>query len=139
MRTIGELLRQMVFTLPEESVEVREPPYLLLENMAIGRDLFGWKLYYTKSGRKTKEFLECRSEEEARYLKLLIDSGLRDIHVPKDDEYLKNILPELEQIKARIDEIINPTLVTIYDPAIRARLKFEVFQEVNFPGEIEEI
>ncbi len=129
MKTIGDFLRARILPLPEESLDMRETPYLFLDNMRIVKEIWGWKIFYTKSGRKKEEFLECRSEEEARYLKALIDSGLREIPVPKDDEYLKSILPELERVKARIDEILHQYMDTIRDRSAREQLRREVYED----------
>jgi len=105
-------------------------PYSYLENMEIVRDLFGVKIYYTKLGRKSRAFLECRSEEEARFIKVFNDAGMTEIYVPKDNEYLKNILPELEKLKEKTDEIINSYLETILNRNLKARLRHEVFMEI---------
>ena len=122
MKTLGEFYREKVLShkgkatkiLPDGSGEIK-----------IEQDLFGWKLY---SGKK---FIECRSEEEARYLKIFLDAGLTEICVPKDDEYLKSVLPELEKSKAKTDAIINSYLEAILDRRIRERVKQEVFAEIT--------
>ncbi|OGW13811.1 MAG: hypothetical protein A3G93_05040 [Nitrospinae bacterium RIFCSPLOWO2_12_FULL_45_22] len=109
----------------------REAPYSSLENMKIERDLFGWKLYYTRVGRKKRRFLECRSREEARYLRVFFDAEMPEVYVPKDDEYLRSILPELERLKTRMDEIINSYLETVLNRKIRERVRSEVFMELT--------
>lgn len=122
MKTLGEFYREKVLShkgkstkiLPNGSGEIK-----------IEQDLFGWKLY---SG---KEFFECRSEEEARYLMVFLDAGLTEVYVPKDDEYLKSILPDLEKLKAKIDGVINSYLETILNRRIRERVKQEVFAEIT--------
>ncbi|MBA2123978.1 hypothetical protein B9J78_03455 [bacterium Unc6] len=124
IKIIGEFYKVKVLTLPKKSLVKRELPNNSGE-IKIDRDLFGWKLY---SG---KDFIECRSEEEARYLKVFLDAGLREIRIPKDDEYLKNILPELEKLKARTDKIINSYLETVLDRKIRARVRHEVYMEIT--------
>lgn len=129
MKTIGDFLRARILTLPEESLDVRESPYIFLENMKIVREIWGWKIFYTRPSRKKELFIECRSEEEARYLYSLIDSGLREIPVPKDDEYLKSILPELERVKARIDEILHYYMDTLRNRSDRQQLRREVYEE----------
>ncbi len=122
MMTLGEFYKERILThkplikkkLPSNSEEIR-----------IGRDLFGWKLY---SG---KDSLECRSEEEARYLKIFLEAGLDEARIPKDDEYLNAILPELETLKSKIDAIINSYLETILDKNIRMQLKHQVWAEIS--------
>jgi len=124
MKGLGEFYREKVLTLPNKSLIKRVLPDNS-DDIKIERDLFGWKLY---SG---KDFIECRSEEEARYLKVFLDAGLREIRVPKDDEYLQNILPELERLKTRIDEIINSYLESILDCRIREKLRHEVYMDIT--------
>jgi len=123
MKLIGEFYREKVLSLPKRKLSKKELSDHSGE-IKIERDLFGWKLY---SG---KNFTECRSEEEARYLKVFLVLGLEKIYVPKDDVYLKEILPELERLKTRTDEILNSYLETILDRKVRERLKREVYMEV---------
>lgn len=124
MKRLGEFYREKVLTLPNKSLIKRVLPNNSGE-IKIERDLFGWKLY---SG---EDFVECHSEEETRYLKVFLDAGLREINVPKDDEYLQNILPELERLKTRIDEIINSYLESILDRKIREKLRHEVYMDIT--------
>jgi hypothetical protein len=123
MKLIGEFYKEKVLSLPKKKLSKKE----LQDNsgeIRIERDLFGWKLYWGKN------FLECRSEEEARYLKIFLDLGLDKVYIPKDDVYLKEILMELEKLKSKTDEILNSYLETILDRRIRERLKHEVYMEV---------
>ena len=69
MKTLGEFYKEKVLShknlinrkLPENS-----------DTIKIERDLFGWKLY---SG---KNFIECRSEDEGRFLKVFLEAVIRD-------------------------------------------------------------
>jgi hypothetical protein len=124
MKTIGEFYREKVLSLPKKSLSKIELPDNYGE-IKIEKDLFGWKLY---SG---KNYIECRSKEEARYLRVFLDSGMKRICVPKDDEYLRTILPELERLKMKIDEILNSYLETILNRRIRQRVRHEVFIELT--------
>jgi len=122
MKTLGEFYKEKV--LSHKNLITRKLP----ENsdiIKIERDLFGWKLY---SG---KNYIECRSEDEARYLKVFLESGMTKVRVPKDDEYLKTVLAEVEALKSKIDRIINSYLESILDANIRKRLKHEVWSEVS--------
>lgn len=131
MKTIGEFYREKVLSLPEESLSDVELP-LNSGGIRIDKDLFGWKIYYTKLGRKTQNFIECRSEEEARYLKVFLEAGMTtSVCLPKEDEYLKSILPELEGLKEKIDRIVNSYLETVLDRRIREKVKHEVFMEIT--------
>lgn len=124
MKRLGAFYREKVLSLPKKSrVEIELPSGS--GEIQIERDLFGWKLY---SG---KDFIECRSEEEARFLKVFLDAGLNEVFVPRDDEYLKNILGELEELKTKIDEIINSYLETILSRKIRAKVRHEVYMEIT--------
>ncbi|MCK4760745.1 MAG: hypothetical protein KAW12_01000 [Candidatus Aminicenantes bacterium] len=89
----------------------------------VEKDLFGWKLYLGKS------FIECSSGEEARYMKVFFDTGKPEVDVPADKEFLKSIVPELERLKRRMDEIINFFVDTIRSRKIREQIKYEVYQE----------
>ncbi len=131
MKRIGAFYKEKVLSLPEQSRILREMPSSFLENMEIVRDLFGWKIYYTNLGRKSRAFIECRSEEEARYLKILNDSGMTKIYVPEDGEYLKNVLPELERLKTRTEEILNEHLYGILSRKMRQHLRFAVYMELT--------
>lgn len=121
MKTLGEFYREKI--LPRNDLVTREIHGSSDEVKAV-QDLFGWRLFAGKSP------IECRSEEEARYLKILLEAGMTSIDVPEDDEYLRSIIPELEDLKTRIDEILNSYLETILDRKIRQRLKHEVFMEL---------
>jgi len=123
MKTIGEFYREKVLSLPKKVLSKKEMPNDSGE-IKVEKDLFGWKLYAGKN------FIECRSEEEACYLKIFMDLGVQEIFVPKDDRDLKSVLPELERIKTKIDEILNSYLETILDRKVRERLKHEVYMEV---------
>ncbi|MEW6006832.1 MAG: hypothetical protein AB1595_01585 [bacterium] len=126
---IGEYYKEMVLSLPKNSlkkIELLDPP----DDIRIEEDLFGWKLSYTKSGRKKEYFMECRSKDEAFYLKILFDLGMREVYIPKNEEYLKGILPELERLKARTDEVLDSYARGLLDPKLRERLKSAVYMEV---------
>jgi len=101
-------------TLPESSEEVR-----------VERDLYGWRLY---SGRKS---IECESESEAKYLKVWLETGVRKVKMPKDENYLKNIVPELEAKKKKIGAIINSYLSSILDIKLRNRILHQLWQHLT--------
>lgn len=64
-------------------------------------------------------------------LKIFLESYVTELYVPKDDAYLKSILPELETLKTKTDRFINSYLETIFNRKIRERLKYEVYMEVT--------
>ena len=91
----------------------------------IEQDLYGWRLYY--SG---KRYIRCSSTEEARYLKIFLELGLNEVKVPKDNKYLKDILPEIESLKTKIAETINSYLESIVDTKTKAKIGHQLWVEV---------
>ncbi|HOP47352.1 MAG TPA: N-6 DNA methylase [Desulfobacteraceae bacterium] len=87
------------------------------KEVAIENSLFGWKIV---SGKKA---VHCVNEEEARYLKVWIDSGLmEEVKVPTDQKYLQSILPELEKMQARILKVISDHIDSISSQKIRKEI-----------------
>lgn len=129
MKLIGEIYKEKVLSLPRKQRKKFEIP-LHSGTTKIENDFFGTKLYYRKLGRKSEEFIECRSEEEARYIKIFMDLEEREIFIPKDLKLIEEIVPELEYLKRRTDEIMNGYLRTIMRKAYREKLKFMVYREV---------
>jgi hypothetical protein len=121
MKTLGEFYREYI--VGRDDLTIRE----FLEyngECEVVKDLFGWKLY---SGIHS---IECRSGEEARFLKVFLDAGMHEVSVPTDDNYLKQILPELEQLKKRTDEIIGLYVDGVLSSKIKERVRREVYQEL---------
>lgn len=50
--------------------------------------------------------------------------------MPKDENYLKNIVPELEKTKERVDEIVEDYLSSILDTKIRDKISHQVWMEI---------
>ena len=130
MKTIGEYYKETVLSLPEKERNLRELP-VNERNLRIDRNLFTWRIYYKRYGRKTPRFIECATEEEARYLKVFMDAGVSKIYVPKNLEYLKSILPELEDLKAEHDKIINDGVKYILNRKTREKIKHGVWMELT--------
>ena len=83
----------------------------------IDNSLFGWRIL------AGKDFIQCENEQEARYLKVWLDAGLSDeVKVPNDEKYLKRILPELENLQARISKIISEHLESITSQKLQAKV-----------------
>lgn len=122
MKFLGRFYKET--TSGRSDLQTRHMPADFKEETKVERDLFGWKLY---SG---KHFIECRSQEEARYLKVYFDLGMEKVAVPEDDNYLKTILPELEYLKRRADEIIGTYVDGILKRGLKERVKREVYQEI---------
>ena len=121
MRTLGEFYRDEV--LPHKPLVKKQlPPQM--DKIEVVKDLFGWKLY---SG---KEFIDCRSEDEARFLKVFLDVGMKEIKVPKDDKILKEIVPKLERLKRNIDEVIEEHADGLLNRCLKEELRSRVWQEL---------
>ena len=123
MKTLGEFYKEKVLS-RDDLIEVELQRNI--GDIRIEKDLFGWKLY---SG---KEFVNCRSEEEARFLKVFFEIGVMDICVPRDNEYLKSILPELEILKKETDEIIEMNIDGILSTKLRERLRSAIYMELMY-------
>ena len=121
MKTLGEFYREQVLTYPR--LTTRELPDGS-EGVQMTKELFGWVLMV--NGRK----VECRSEEEARFLKVFLEAGMMEISVPDDDTYLRRILPELERLKARTDEIIEENLATVLNRKVREQVRHMVYAKL---------
>jgi hypothetical protein len=96
----------------------------LSEPVRVEQELFGWRLY---SGKK---YIKCSSEPEARYLKVWLETGLEKVKIPKDENYLISIVPELEKTKERVDEIVEDYLSSILDTKIRDKISHQVWMEI---------
>jgi len=51
--------------------------------------------------------------------------------VPKDENYLKDIVPELEELKKKTDEVFDNYLSSIVNTRIQQRLLHQLWQEVT--------
>jgi hypothetical protein len=119
--TLGNFYREKVLT--HKPLRSRSLPKVLGE-VKLEQELFGWRL---SSGR---EHVDCGSEAEARYLKVWLEAGLDSVKIPKDEAYLGEIVPELESLKQKTDEIFEDYLGSILDSKLRQRLLHQLWQEV---------
>ncbi|MCL0103168.1 N-6 DNA methylase [Dehalococcoidia bacterium] len=119
--TLGKFYREKV--LSRKPLVKRTLPPALAE-IRLEQDLFGWRLSW---GR---QHLACTSEPEARYLKVWMEAGLDTVKVPKDEDCLKAIVPELEALKQKTDEVFENYLGSILDPRTRQRLLHQLWREV---------
>lgn len=103
MKTIGQMYKEKVLSLAEaQRVLVELPPDGAPARVV--QDLFSWKL---QAGRRSRV---CRSQDEARYLRVSLDAGMSEVYVPTDDAYLARIVPGLERLKAGSMRWWTPTL-----------------------------
>ncbi|MEW6162872.1 MAG: N-6 DNA methylase [Nitrospirota bacterium] len=77
---------------------------------------FGWLL---SSG---KDHIECLTEAEAEYLKIWLESGIEEVKVPKDESYTSKILPELKDLKEKIDQIISDHISSITSQKLQKKI-----------------
>ena len=121
MQTLGEFYKEKILIRADLiSIELPERDG---ENEIV-KDLFGWKLY---SGKNS---MECNSEEEARYLKVFLDAGMDEVFIPTNKDFLNKIVEDLENLKTKIDKIINLHLSAVFNRSIKERVKHEVYQEI---------
>lgn len=73
--TLGKFYREKI--LSQKYLQAKKLPKHT-EKIWIEQDLYGWRLY---SGKK---HIDCDSENEARYLKVWLESGLDKVKIPKD-------------------------------------------------------
>jgi type I restriction enzyme M protein len=118
--TFGEFYKEKVLTqkrsrtkkLPEGSGKIK-----------IEQLLQGWRLY---SGKK---YVECESEAEARYLKAFVGTGIDKVKVPSEAIVLQ-ILPELENIRAKIDSVVDSYLESIISEKTRLALQHHIWAKL---------
>ncbi|MGE5692366.1 MAG: hypothetical protein ACM3YF_01135 [Candidatus Zixiibacteriota bacterium] len=122
MKTFGEFYREDVLT-KKPLVKRVLPPQS--DDIKVVKDLFGWKLH---SG---KQFIDCRSEEEAKFLKIFLEVGFEEVKVPKDDKILKELLTELEEMKQVADELIEEQAEGLFSRRIKEELRHRVWQELT--------
>ncbi len=122
MKTLGEFYKEKI--LGRKDLVTRElPPNC--PQAKVEKDLLGWKVCTEKGP------IPCRSDVEARFLKVFLEAGMTEVCVPRDEEYLRSILPELEKLKSRVEEILSHYLDAISDRRIRERLRREVYEEIT--------
>lgn len=123
MQLLSEYYKEKVLSLSKRKLASRELP-TADGDVRIEQDLFCWRLY---SGKK---YLECRSEEEAKYLMVFMTSGQNEIFVPKDDLYLKEILPQLLYLKKRHDELIEDKVDGLISLKMQNRARSKVWSDI---------
>jgi len=89
------------------------------------QDLFGWKIVFGKHQ------IDCDSELEARFVRVFTELGWRSLQVPKDENYLAKILPELEANKQRADELYKKREKTIFSRKLRQEVKMKFYRKIS--------
>jgi len=120
MELIGEYHRDKVLVLPVTHRKQIELP-TWNDDVQIVNELFGLII------RRGKVRIECRSEEEARYIMVLWSFDWTDFWIPTDDKYLAEILPRLLVLKEVHDEVIFEKISQFSGRKIREELKRKIY------------
>jgi type I restriction-modification system DNA methylase subunit len=118
--TLGKFYREMILSKPCYEKNLLE----IKGKITVEKDLFKWRL----SGDNMH--IECESEIEANYLKNFVGTGVTAVKIPKDNKYLKHILPELERIRQNIDTIIEEDVLSIISPKTQNQILHILWQEI---------
>jgi type I restriction enzyme M protein len=78
-----------------------------------------------------KEHIFCKSEPEARYLKVWVETGLEDVKIPKDEDYLAKIVPQLEKLLEKIKRTIGSYTDSILQPKLCQRILHQLWQKMT--------
>lgn len=127
MEKVGEKTLGMFYTqrvLSQPTLYAKSLPEAA-GNVSIKQSLMGWRLY---SG---KQSIDCASELEARYLKVWLEAGIDQVKVPQNEGYLDAIVPQLESLKQRIDNAIEPYLNSIVSIKDKKRISHRLWREMT--------
>jgi len=127
MKKLGDFYREKI--LSQKDLKEIELPSGEGE-VKIEKHLFGFILI------KGKNAIEVETEEEARYCKVFLEAGLSKVMIPQNQEYLKAILPELEELKAKHDQIINKHLEYIVSKKLRQQILRKVWSRLMWESEL---
>ncbi len=78
-----------------------------------------------------KKHIFCKSEPEARYLKVWVETGLESVKVPKDEDRLAKVVPPLEKLMEKIKKIIESYTDSILQPKLRQRILHQLWQKLT--------
>jgi len=120
VRSLAEFYRERVLSFPERHRR-RLPAVKAGAEIKIEPGLFGWRVVVSRRA------LPCRSEAEARFIRLALELGLREIEVPDDEGYLVQILPEFERLKAGVDAVMNRYLDGVSSRQVRSSVRQRVY------------
>lgn len=123
MKTFGEFYREKVLAIPRRQRR-RLPVVKDGTEIRVEKALFGWQVVY---GHK---ILPCRSEAEARYLKLGMKLGMKEMEVPAEDDYLRLVVAEFENLKSGVDEIMNKYLAGVGSKRVSGLVRHRVYSRL---------
>jgi len=126
MKRLGAFYREKVLSLkPKDLEEIKLPRRKELESeVKLESVLFGFRLH------TDARFIELPTEEEARYCKIFTEIGLAEVMVPRDINYLRIILPELEELKRKHDRILNQHLQYVFSHKQKMELFYSVWDKM---------
>ena len=126
MEFIGEYYAEKVLTQGQKNLTKRElVGYSCFGETRMEQDLFGWKIH-TK-----RRVFEFDSELEARYCLIFLELGWRTVLIPTDLNYLAEILPRLEYLKMRADEVIGNGLKRVFGRKIRWEARTLTYRKIS--------
>ncbi len=126
MEGIGEYYAEKVLSQEQKNLAGRElVGYSCFGETRMEQDLFGWKIH---TNRRVFEF---DSELEARYCLVFLELGWRTVLIPKDLNYLAELLPRLEYLKMRADEVIGNGLKRVFGRKIRWDARIKTYQKIS--------
>ena len=126
MEGIGEYYAEKVLTQGQENLTKRElVGYSCFGETSMEQDLFGWKIH-TK-----RRIFEFDTEIEARYILIFLELGWRIVYIPKNLDYLAEIMPRLEYLKMRADEVIGNGLKRVFGRKIRWEARTLTYRKIS--------
>jgi len=120
--TLGRFYQERV--LSQKALYTKTLPRMA-GDVSIKQSLMGWRLY---SG---KQSIDCASELEARYLKVWLEAGLDQVKVPQNKSYLQTVVPQLESLKHKIDEVVAPYLNSIVNIKTRDGILHQLWVQIT--------
>lgn len=127
MELIGDYYAEKVLSLEKKRLRKHELlGYCCWNETKLAPNLFGWQIIV-----EDKHRFDCNTETEARYLRVFLELGWREVFVPKDEKHLAEILPRLEYLKHRADELLDTKLATVFNRKLRAEVRRKVYRMIS--------
>ncbi len=123
MRSLAQFYQERVLSFPQRQRR-RLPGVKPGGEIRVEPGLFGWRVI------ADRHILSCRSEAEAQFIRFGLELGLEEIEVPVDDGYLLEILPELAELKAEIDAVMNRYLDKVSSRKVGTRVRQRVYSRL---------
>lgn len=120
--TLGKFYQEKIFS--QKCYSKKLPKLSEDKEIRIDQTLMDWRLY---SGKK---YIECSSKERAKYCKIWLLAGLENIKIPHDNNYLKLILPKLEELFSKIKNIVDSYTSTIFDHKLKKQILSQLWREI---------